>query len=354
MYLDEAGDCSILWVGKQPVNGGGDEIYDSKVASHLPSHFHLNHMLLKPQNHKERAIALLQGLPHPRYKYRSSEIVNSFINAAEKSDHVIISWESFDYLAALITRPVTLILHNIISDVLLQVFDTRTIPTIAAAHSRFWESRLYRRPNVRLVVLSKRDAALVRHLAPGTRPYIAPPGSPPATLLQTAAFIPEIVLSGSYDWAPKRRDVSMLLREIEASNHSMVFRHDRPLPDIRELPGLSNLSTFIQHAEYADGLRIGLIPDSFLGGFKLKASYYVANNCMVASRSDIRGEFSGLPFSDEFVRYVPKVSDLISLMKELSDKADANMLQRWSVFKNACVDHFTWARTAAVIRDSLR
>lgn len=348
---------SLLWVGKAPLHGaaaGGDEIYDRKSTGILARSSPITFLHISKQTHRAQATGLIRGLPHPRFKYFSREVVDRFQLAIESHDRTVISWESFDYLALTTTRPVTLILHNVMSDALIQIFPNNPIAAIASQHSLHWERRIYRRPNVKLIVLSQRDRELIGAIAPDADISIASPGAPPAASLANKRFIPEVVISGSYDWLPKRRDLLKIANQVAvlerpADHYSTAFRYDQPLPASVSNTPLAAIASRIRSDEYSNALRIGLIPDTFLGGFKLKATFYVAMNCIIASFVDIRSEFDGLPHSNEFVHYITSMEQLSELARSMNDLQDAAMFVRWQKFRSACINRFSWENTAQTI-----
>ena len=91
------------------------------------------------------------------------------------------------------------------------------------------------------------------------------------------------------------------------------------------------------------GLRFGVVTDIFLGGFKLKSLEYVAKNCVVLSRSDIRAEFEGLPHAEEFVRYLAGGKAEAALTIEaMCRMPHAALIARFMEFKSACLRRFEW------------
>ncbi|MFD2134658.1 hypothetical protein ACFSLT_04400 [Novosphingobium resinovorum] len=300
--------------------------------------------------------ALLHGVPHPRFKYSSSKLTKSFQREAGAADSIVVSWESFENLVWNIHRPVTLIVHNVMSDVLTQLYGRVPVLKLAAKHSLEWERRTYALKNLTLVALSKRDRALINARAPDANVLVAPPGTPPLAQLQREQLFREVVVSGSYDWAPKRRDLIELSNQIavnSASNVDIHWRHDLPLPQDARIDALNNVSRSIIKSDYELGLRFGLIPDTFLGGFKLKSTYYISNNCILLSRCDIRDEFSGLPYSEEFVHFTPNVSDIEHVISAVSKRDSQELYGRWRVFQDACAKEFSWRKSSNVISSTV-
>lgn len=348
---------SILWVAKKPSEAatGGDEVYNKNATKSLSSEFDIQKLWIDRQSKINNLSALIKGLPHPRFKYYSPDIIREFNEATREVDSVVVSWESFDFLPAFSNKPTTLIVHNVMSDTLRQVFKGRgrIVGQAAAYQSERWERRIYADGAINIVVLSKRDYNVIRKIAPRAVVSIAPPGCPPASELASERFIPEVVISGTFEWAPKLRDLIVIARQYDSSDFSFIFRHDHPLPLLSPPSLLNSESEPIQEKDFQEGLRIGLIPDTFLGGFKLKSSYYIAMNCIVATMCDIREEFIGIPHADEFVRLVHCIDDIQKLVDEFRVNQNPRTFQRWREFKAACLSKFSWKNTASIISHSI-
>ncbi len=340
---------SLLWVGKAPVNGGGDEIYDRKVLAVLGRHYRITRFAVPIQPIVQQVRALLSGVPHPRFRYANRSTGRLLATAAKRHDYVVISHEAFEYFGRYIDRPITLVIHNVAHDILNQLYPARLFGRVAAAQSQRWECDLYARDAIRLVTLSRRDQALVQSLAPGRPVVIACPGLPPLTRLTNRAVIAELVLSGSYDWHPKRRDLIALAAEVAVQREILAWRHDLPLPEMPATAPIASVSRQIDAADYGQGIRFGVIPDRFLGGFKLKATYFIANNCVVLSRCDIRAEFAGLPFADQFVRYTPHIADIDAAIAELGAADGETVCDQWLIFQAACAERFSWQSAANAV-----
>lgn len=343
----------VVWVGKTPVNGGGDEIYDRRLTDRLGKSVPLERLTFEPQPTGAKVAALARGVPHNRYKYTSPQMARALRQAIAKGAYPVVSWEALESLVWTIDEPVTLIVHNVMSDVLDQLYGRHPLLRWAAVQSRWWERRTYRRPNVRLVALSEHDRRLLQELAPGKDIAVAPPGTPPVIPLAEERVIGEIVLSGSYEWLPKRRDLLAVARDVaqlKGSGQAMPgWRHDLALPDLEETAELARLSSPIAAEDYGGGLRFGLIPDSFVGGFKLKSTYFIANNCVMLARCDIRDEFAGLPHYRQFVRFTPSLPDVVEVIAEFEAQAGPELFARWREFQAACAARFSWERSADLV-----
>ncbi len=349
MTIDHKGSQSVLWACKAPANGGGDEILDRKLIAALGPGHDVTRFNVATQSPLNQIRNMLRGMPHPQFKFTNPSIDRAFVETVDRHDRVVISHETLEHLAHCVDRPLTLLIHNVAHDILQQLYGDRLIGRLAARQSLRWERRTYARETIRLVTLSRRDKALVEALAPGRPVAVAYPGLPPLAPLQSGTIIPELVLSGSYDWYPKRRDLIALANDVAASRQTLDWRHDLTLPDHPGAAPITSRSRRIEPADYTQGIRFGLIPDRFLGGFKLKSTYLIANNCILLSRCDLRSEFDGLPHAARFVRYTPALSDILSTMREFADYDQGELHGRWIEFQDACSRRFSWENAAQAI-----
>lgn len=340
----------LLWIGKHETSGGGDEIYDRKILANLHG-FEVDRLGVERQGGREAITALLSGVPHPRYKYMSNSVAEKVKARAAGADVVVVSLETLEGYAKVTSKPTVLIVHNVTGDGLRQIFPKNVVAWAAALQSRIWEKAIYNRRSLTIVTLSERDRDLVRRIAPQVAIEVAPPGCPPAASLDPGAgLVEEIFISGSYEWWPKRRDINGFAASYAASANSMVVRRDYALPDEAER-ALKPID--IVEEDFASGIRLGVIPDTFLAGFKLKATYYIAKNCICLSRADIRSEFAHIEDHQLFVRYLKDISDLQGIVAELKAIDREELRQRFERFKTLCLEEYSWKRSAAAIETAI-
>lgn len=331
----------------------GDEVYDREIVAAL-RHAGASVDRIAPERvSRAGAIAgLLAGVPHQRNWYASRRNVRRLRAAAEDADLVFCSWEPLDRLAAVIRRPVIPILHNITSRALPALYPGRPDARLLAWRAARWERQAYRsRHFPGIAVLARQDAEFVAGL-PGAPPiFYAPPGMPrPVPLSDTATFRPEIVLSGTYDWAPKHRDILAFARDY-ARLPSVWPVHADALPG--GAAALLGPRPFAAKDSGA-GMRIGIIPDRFQAGHKLKTTFYLAHNALVLSYADVSADFAGLPDASFFIRRVWTASEIAGAMTELSAMEPAGLRARFEGFKAACAARFSWARSAATLLEAGR
>jgi hypothetical protein len=338
----------ILWIGKQPSNSqGGDEIYDRKAIQacralgHTVDLFHPQRVsrLKEVQN-------FLKGLPYYRARYSSVTNLEGARAALAEHDAVICSWEPLDFFATQLGPPVIIILHNITSQSLRAIFPGNPIAFLAARRVRRWERQHYRASVVSAIaLLSRRDEAYIKALDDPPIVLFAPPGMPPASSLDADATLSrELVISGTYDWHPKKRDVIKFAREYAIVDEPLKIRGDS-LPaaafaDLILLP----LPT---DSEARSAIRFGIITDRFESGHKLKTLSYIANNQIVLSFSDVSVDFEQIPDNDLFIRRVRSVKEIEAHVASLEAMPLDDLRYRFLRFKHRCETDFTWDAVGA-------
>jgi hypothetical protein len=340
----------ILWIGQQPYHeSAGEEVVERNLKRELAK---LGHEIeefhpRKVSRAHEVANLALRGLPYYRARYESSDNLRFARQIPARFDMVVGAWEPFDRIALESTRPTVLLLHNITSSALRSVLPNSLVAKALAHRSDRWERAMYRNQRLRgVVTLSIADCEHVQSIAAHTPVVFAPPGMPPqAELLDGARFRPELWLSGTYGWFPKRRDVLAFANEFaQLSDKLPVLAKDLPA----EADGLIRPRA-VEPDDRSSVIRLGIIADRFLSGHKLKTTYYLSNNAVVLSYADIGRDFEGIVDSEFFVRRIRHVSEVARHVAELSAVAPSELVARLREFKRACAERFSWARSAAAI-----
>lgn len=340
----------ILWVGKGESGtiGAGEEVYDRKLLHRLEQQYEIVRFRPKNVGPAVKFANLGRGIPLYRATYRSKDNIAKLQALVEEHlpDVVVISWEPYDFLAAAITCPTVLVLHNITSDAVTEVFHGHVLAKIYSSWTRRWERRLYRRDNIRAIVtLSERDAALTRELVGDKVVEVIPPGVPAMAAPPAAELRAEMLISGTYDWYPKRRDLGLIAKAISASAKlSVTPCWDHPLP--AKLTGFLH-GHMLNAALWAPALRFGLVPDTFSSGFKLKVGYYIANNCIVLSRSNVESDYADLPYHEMFVHRIKDIDDIHRIHEDLTNRNIETLAFQFETFKRACAERFDWDQSSA-------
>ncbi len=334
----------VLWVGKAPADGAaGDEVYDRRIISALRG-LGVEVDLVHPDRVGRVAelANLARGLPHYRAQYASTRNARKLLDAARGHELAIVSWEPFDMLAWGLPVPAIPILHNITSRSLPSMFPASPAANLLALTAGWWQRRAYgsgRFPAV--VVLARDDEAYVKSIAPHIPVVYAPPGPPPLTQLAAdARFLPELVLLGTYDWRPKRRDVVAFARAYARMAAPWPVYADG-LPDqaaqqIRPRPTSA--------LDFSSAARIGVVPDTFIAGHKLKVGAYVANNLVPVAMGDLQGEYAGL--APPYLFDKAAAADLPAIVSTISASFQVDA---WRQLQSAFAEAFDWSQSAARI-----
>jgi hypothetical protein len=342
----------VLWIGKAADGSdGGDEIYDQKLFASMPNNLIIDRVGVERASIKCQIAALLRGIPHARFRFASLKNIQSLQDLSAKYDAAVISLEALEVYAFALQCPKVLLLHNIHSNSLVQIYPRSIIASIGAWWSWRWERKLYGQQHNVVAVLSERDKRLLLGIAPDARVVIVPPGSPPPTPLSSNATLEkDLLISGSYAWRPKRRDVERFAENFHRHCVDLNVIVDRPLPRKAGFKLRAKLSD----QTMADGnIRFGLIPDTFISGFKLKATYYIANNFICLTRCDISSEFDDIVDAKIFVRYLPRCQDVGSVISEFEGWDSDELRERFSAFKAACANRFRWDLSAGTLTAAL-
>lgn len=320
---------------------GGDEVVYRKTGAYIAQHMDLETLELAPNGRLGQVARILAGTPPELTKYmgrRNAALLASRL-AGGAFDVVCFSNE--------VTFPVSdipqvrglrrvLMAHNVQS--LVASTDPSAMGRLMRRFAVAFEQKYYANPDVELVLISQADVEGLRAAGIQRPTYLSPPGAPPQSeLAPGAGLIPEVVLTGSYGWWRKRRDLKAFALG-EALDLPILVTDPLAL----ELLGTQAKDVRIDAVDWSAGLRFGLISDRFQGGFKLKSVEYVARNCAVLSFCDLSREFVGLPHAEEFVRHVTSKADLRVLLGEFLGKSEEGLVERFAVFKKACLERYSW------------
>jgi len=338
----------ILWITKPPADGaGGDEIFDRKIIMEAEAQgAHV--MRLSPQRVSKMAqgVNVIKGLAHYRDRYDSKVNSLALREAASGADVAICAGESFDRLATEIPCPVIPVLHNITSNVFRSILPRNPVGRLLAAQASRWERVAYATSQFPVMaVLSRGDYAHLCRVRPAETVLYTPPGMPRSVpLAPCSEFKAEILVSGTFTWYPKRRDLILFSREYAAQKRQVPVFAD-PLPrQARQV-----LPAHPMPLKFDDGIRLGLIPDRFVAGHKLKATYYIANNAIVLSYADITMEFEDIEDHEFFIRKIDHAADIERHVAEIAQVTPDVLVRRMEVFKRRCAERFSWSGSAGTL-----
>lgn len=340
----------ILWIGKQPTDGqAGDEVFDRKtIAACRQRGATIDLVHPARVGRAAELINLAVGQPHYRARYASYTNRAAVIAASRGCDVAVCSWEPFDTLGFGLPCPTLLILHNVTSRSLPQMFPSNPLATLGAARARAWEWRRYSPNNISAIgALSRPDLAYLATLPNPPELLWLPPGMPPTTPLSPdAPLVPELVIAGTYEWRPKRRDALLFAQEYAAVTSRLLVRAPK-------LPGaaaeLLQVAPPPSTAETSAALRFGLITDRFEAGHKLKTLAYIADNQIVLSFTDVTADFAHLADHALFICTLSNAIDIARHVAKLVQMHPSELRSRFTAFKEACARQFTWDAVARTL-----
>ena len=338
---------NILWVGKTPETGNaGDEVFDQQlIEACVAQGATVDRVYPEPLSRLgQLSNFVLRGLPHNRARFASARNHFALGQAARRHHVAVVSMEQFDELLLHLPLPAIPILHNITSLAVPSIMPHNPLAAFAARRARHWEERVYRSGRLGAVaVLSRRDEAYLRGLTTGATVLFTPPGMPPLVpLAQDAKLKQELVLSGSYVWFPKRRDVIAFARDYAAVADRLPIVADGLPPKAAALL----LPRAAPSGPAGSAIRFGLIPDRFVAGHKLKTGYYLANNAIVLSFADVTEDFADIPDHDFFIRQIGDAREIGRHVAAVAAEEPRRLRARLETFKQRCAEVFSWQRSA--------
>lgn len=343
----------ILVVRPAPtgVEHGGDEVVYRNTYKVLDKYFDFPEFHLVRVGRLTQLVETLRGAPAEvaRYISRDSERRLAALLRQNHFDLVCFFNEaSFSYSTVVRAAglPRVLIAHNAHS--LVAETDPSLLGKLIRPLAIKFERQHYTDPEAALVCIAECDREALKKIGIDRKDvYLSPPGSPPPSPLAIdAAILPEVVLTGSYAWWRKRRDLKAFIQQGAA-----VFPLWATDEAALDCLASSNLDVRPAAPDWSQ-IRFGLIADRFSGGFKLKSTEYVARNCIILSCADIRLEFAGLPHAVEFVRYITGGRDEVAQILE-QYTASEGIVDRFRVFREACLERFEWNRCLEPLRAAI-
>jgi hypothetical protein len=337
----------MIWVSRTG-NGGeeaGDAVYDRRMFALLGDrHDVLPFYAARRDRWRQLGEAALQlsapetfGFGGPADAARLADQIR-----AHGADAVVFSHEHLDRLAAE-TRallgpnapPFLSVRHNLTSDGMRSILsDLGPLADAYGALARRQEAQaLSGDLFAALFAISLREQRLLQAISGRRDVRLTIPGAPPATPLAAGATLhAELVLTGTYGWFPKARDLRRFLRESAALG----------------LP-LHEDVTQLQTGE----MRFGVITDRFVAGHKLKTAAYLMQNCIVLSYADVLEDFAFSPHAARFIHRIEHARDIAPVMKTLMQTPADEMRAAFASFKAEVAEAFSWPANVLTMEEAL-
>lgn len=309
---------------------GGDSIYDKKIFQALvDQEASMSRIYLQPVTRsKQISNAIIKGVPPAYAGYCSERNIEVLSKLDNEKTCLIVSHErlALPLFNSAYRGRVFFIIHNLMS----------------AAEGRFkgfmdyqerilrLEDQIFSRPNTIVGVLSEREYQKARAIWPRSEIRLVPPGiGSPFLSSPSELDVSQLHLSGSTEWWLKRRDQKWFQR-----------RYNGPVP--------------LREEELRDDgrLRIAVVPDRFLAGFKLKTSDLLSRNTIILSLVDLRRDFSEELRPYNTVRNINHPRDVNKEIEYVNENI-IGICEEVKVLKSLWSQSLTWRRSALEVLDAV-
>ena len=169
-------------------------------------------------------------------------------------------------------------------------------------------------------------------------------------LVNFTSLLPVALFTGSYKWSLKRRSLVNVFNEryngcleLAAINIDDTFRKIISKLDVNIV--------YYDELPYIEAIKLGVITDNFLSGFKLKALELIHSGCCLVSFSNISVEFDDIIYAGLFVKTIKKLEQLDDIYNELLMQPD--VLTKFKLFYKDVCQKFNWELTALEIKNTL-
>lgn len=356
---------NILWICRRPVlEGGGDAVVDRMFPRALGRNHEVTVIeLLRGSTRDRLTSSVRQAIPPDRSAWGNRGTVDELARVARTGfDAVVVAHEQLDHVARRLGHalkgtgiPVALLLHNVPSDQLPQIAPNRALARLSSMVWTVYERRSLADPAMSSVfVLSHRDARLVRELS-GRRDdvVVVHPGPPPPIQLAPGSRLrPELVILGTFEWWPKRRDMLTLAAEWSA------------IPLARRLPIYLSAAEDTEmirrfgarttdELDLSSAVRFGVVPDRFVSGHKLKVSEYLVKNLIPISFSEVTEDFAYSEAAKRLISPVTSAESLLRATDRLRSRPAEELVKLVLKAKSDVVATMSWDRQSAILGDRL-
>lgn len=328
----------LFYVRCRSGSADGAEIFDNKIISSLRSiGVVVREIDVGAGSSFDVLRRLISGVPPIIGRYAG----NSYLINNLRGENVVFSHESLIPMAceAADANNVAIILHNIWS--MIDDENRFSYLNLIKPLMARYEKILLSNKSIGVCVLSTREKQIVDGQA-GIDCMVVPPGVPRPAIdpnEQDLIDMP-ILISGSSGWRLKQRDMNFVIDRI---NDDKLLNCDIYTDfDCEKIKAKS-----MQLWDSGKSMAIGLVPDRFIAGFKLKIIWYIANNCVVISNRSFSDEFMKFPYGEKYV-YTLRSGESYS---EAREKIIKNFSMReFLEFKKSIIEYYSWGKSAEVIK----
>ena len=344
----------ILWIQRRAADDdGGDSVYDRKLQGALAAAHDVTPYALKRNARlRQLASAALRVSPPEQFGFGDAgDVDNVRRMMGEGYDAVVFSHEHLDAFAAALrphaTIPFIALRHNVSSDAMTSILRDRPLLSgLYGALARAQERRALSGDLFQAIsAISTRDRQLLGALSGKADIGLVFPGAPPPTpLADTATFARDVVLTGTFDWFPKARDLRRFAQDWSAVAPAGFNLHvSAGVPD--DIARTLN-ATPERGLDYSDAIRIGVITDRFTAGHKLKTAAYLMQNCAVVSFAPVIHDFDALPHARRWIVEASSVADIPRIVETMQSRPIEALREELKQLKGEIGTQFAWSAQA--------
>src|SRR4051794_26826547 len=147
--------------------------------------------------------------------------------------------------------------------------------------------------------------------------------------MEFESLSPMAIFTGNYEWSLKKQSLQTAFKKKYVGSLELAAIN----VDERFIEIASSLEipvNYYQELPEMGEIRIGVITDNFVSGFKLKSLELIRMGCSVVSFSDISYEFEDISYSDLFIRTIKNINELDSIYYNLTQ--EENVVKKFTSF----------------------
>jgi hypothetical protein len=157
------------------------------------------------------------------------------------------------------------------------------------------------------------------------------------------SLLPVAIFTGNYEWSLKRKSLqSVFKKKYCGSLELAAVNVDERFIKIASSSGVR--INYYNELQATGEIRIGVITDKFLSGFKLKALELIRIGCCLVSFSDISYEFEDILYADLFIHTIKNINELDLIYRSLTH--EENVVAKFASFYADINEKFNWVYTA--------
>jgi hypothetical protein len=156
-------------------------------------------------------------------------------------------------------------------------------------------------------------------------------------------IVPAAFFTGSYYWSLKRKALSKALKH-GYNGHLKLIAYKASVYFNNCAAHFNMKMEKVDIDPYPSAIKIGVVTDNFLSGFKLKVLELISIGCCIASFADFSDEFIGIRHADLFIIKIKTISDIDAYFSVLTKME--NVIEKYNSFHADILRNFSWVQSA--------